>query len=86
MATLDHTGERNRTAGLKLGWLIAGRLATALLLGDRRHDLDRSGRIATVIHQKHRSRYDRRLPHDSLFTDLSSLEEHTLTSALPTCC
>ena len=32
MATRDHTGEWSRTAGLKLGWLIAGRLATALLL------------------------------------------------------
>lgn len=33
MATLDHTSESSRTTGLKLGWLIAGRLATALLLG-----------------------------------------------------
>ncbi len=32
MVTLDHTGEWGRTAGSKLGWLIAGRLATALLL------------------------------------------------------
>src|SRR5215208_1424704 len=32
MATLEHTGEWGRTAGSKLGWLIAGRLATALLL------------------------------------------------------
>jgi two-component system, NtrC family, sensor histidine kinase PilS len=32
MATLDHTSEWTRTTGLKLGWLIAGRLATALLL------------------------------------------------------
>jgi two-component system sensor histidine kinase PilS (NtrC family) len=31
MATLDHTSDR--TTRLKLGWLIAGRLATALLLG-----------------------------------------------------
>ncbi len=32
MATLDHTSEWSRTTGLRLGWLIAGRLATALLL------------------------------------------------------
>jgi two-component system sensor histidine kinase PilS (NtrC family) len=32
MATLEQTGERGRTAGSKLGWLIAGRLATALAL------------------------------------------------------
>ena len=32
MATLEHTGEWGRTAGSKLGWMIAGRLATALLL------------------------------------------------------
>src|SRR5215204_5721256 len=32
MATLEHTGEWGRTAGSKLGWLIAGRLVTALLL------------------------------------------------------
>src|SRR5215212_12119691 len=32
MATLEHSGEWGRTAGLKLGWLIAGRLVTALLL------------------------------------------------------
>jgi len=32
MATLEQTGEWSRTAGSKLGWLIAGRLATALLL------------------------------------------------------
>jgi two-component system sensor histidine kinase PilS (NtrC family) len=32
MATLEHTGQWGRTAGSKLGWLIAGRLAAALLL------------------------------------------------------
>lgn len=32
MATLENTGEWGRTAGSKLGWLIAGRLVTALLL------------------------------------------------------
>jgi two-component system, NtrC family, sensor histidine kinase PilS len=32
MATLEHTGEWGRTAGSKLGWMIAGRLVTALLL------------------------------------------------------
>ena len=32
MATLEHTGEWGRNAGSKLGWMIAGRLATALLL------------------------------------------------------
>jgi len=32
MATLEHSGEWGRTAGSKLGWMIAGRLVTALLL------------------------------------------------------
>src|SRR5262245_11644523 len=32
MATLEQTGEWGRTAGSKLGWMIAGRLVTALLL------------------------------------------------------
>src|SRR5215207_218055 len=32
MATLEHTGDWSRTAGSKLGWLIAGRIAAALLL------------------------------------------------------
>ncbi len=32
MATLEHTGDWGRTAGSKLGWMIAGRLVTALLL------------------------------------------------------
>jgi two-component system sensor histidine kinase PilS (NtrC family) len=32
MATLEQTGEWGRTAGSKLGWLIAGRLVTALIL------------------------------------------------------
>src|SRR5215211_2373695 len=32
MATLEHSGEWGRSAGSKLGWLIAGRMATALLL------------------------------------------------------
>ena len=32
MATLEHTGEWGRSAGSKLGWMIAGRLATALVL------------------------------------------------------
>ena len=32
MATLEQTSEWGRTAGSKLGWLIAGRLAVALLL------------------------------------------------------
>jgi two-component system, NtrC family, sensor histidine kinase PilS len=32
MAALEHTGEWSRVAGSKLGWLIAGRLATAVLL------------------------------------------------------
>ena len=32
MATLEQTGDRGRSAGSKLGWMIAGRLATALLL------------------------------------------------------
>src|SRR4030095_14725662 len=32
MATLDQSGDCGRSAGTKLGWLIAGRLVTALLL------------------------------------------------------
>src|SRR6185295_15461919 len=32
MAALEHAGEWGRTAGSKLGWLIAGRLATAVAL------------------------------------------------------
>ena len=32
MATLEQSGESSRTAGSKLGWLIVGRLVTALLL------------------------------------------------------
>ena len=32
MTTPEGTGESGRTAGSKLGWLIAGRLVTALLL------------------------------------------------------
>src|SRR6185503_15570505 len=32
MAALEHAGEWGRVAGSKLGWLIAGRLATAVLL------------------------------------------------------
>src|ERR1043165_6383703 len=32
MATLEQTGEWGRSAGSKLGWMIAGRLATGLLL------------------------------------------------------
>lgn len=32
MAALEHSGEWDRTAGSKLGWLIAGRMATAVLL------------------------------------------------------
>src|ERR1043165_7592221 len=32
MATLEQTGEWGRSSGSKLGWMIAGRLATALLL------------------------------------------------------
>ena len=32
MATLEHAGEWGHNTGSKLGWLIAGRLVTALLL------------------------------------------------------
>ena len=32
MATLEQTGESGRTVGSKLGWMIAGRMVTALLL------------------------------------------------------
>ena len=32
MATLEQSGEWGRSTGLKLGWLIAGRLATAIVL------------------------------------------------------
>jgi two-component system sensor histidine kinase PilS (NtrC family) len=59
MATLEHTGERGRSAGSKLGWMIAGRLATALLLsvvamfwtttGEASHSINKSLGLLTIV-------------------------------------
>src|ERR1051325_4584819 len=59
MATLEQTGEWGRTAGSKLGWLIAGRLATALLLsvvatlwttsGDTSQSTNKSLGLLTIV-------------------------------------
>jgi two-component system sensor histidine kinase PilS (NtrC family) len=59
MATLEHTGEWGRNAGSKLGWMIAGRLATALLLsvvgtfwtrtGDPSHSINKSLGLVTIV-------------------------------------
>ena len=57
MATLEHTGEWGRTAGSKLGWLIAGRLVTALLLsvigtlwtGQASQSIDKSLGLLTIV-------------------------------------
>ena len=59
MATLEHSGEWGRSAGSKLGWLIAGRLATALLLsvvgtfwtrtGDSSHSINKSLGLLTIV-------------------------------------
>src|SRR6185369_771693 len=59
MATLEHTGEWGRSAGSKLGWMIAGRLATALLLsvvgtfwtrtGDPAQSINKSLGLLTIV-------------------------------------
>src|SRR6185436_3813842 len=59
MATLEQTGEWGRTAGSKLGWLMAGRLATALLLsvfgtlwttsGDTSQSTNKSLGLLTIV-------------------------------------
>jgi two-component system, NtrC family, sensor histidine kinase PilS len=59
MVTLDHTGEWSRTAGSKLGWLIAGRLVTALLLsvfstiwtstGEAPQSINKSLTLVTIV-------------------------------------
>jgi two-component system sensor histidine kinase PilS (NtrC family) len=59
MAALEHSGEGGRGAGSKLGWLIAGRLATALLLsvvgtfwtrtGDPAHLINKSLGLLTIV-------------------------------------
>ena len=59
MATLEHTGEWGRSAGSKLGWMIAGRLATALLLsvvgtfwtrtGDPSQSINKSLGLLTIV-------------------------------------
>jgi two-component system sensor histidine kinase PilS (NtrC family) len=59
MATLEQTGEWNRTAGSKLGWLIAGRLTVALLLsvvgtlwtgaGDAPQSINKSLGLLTIV-------------------------------------
>jgi two-component system sensor histidine kinase PilS (NtrC family) len=59
MATLEHTGEWGRSAGSKLGWMIAGRLATALLLSvvgtfwtrtaEASHSINKSLGLLTIV-------------------------------------
>src|SRR5678815_5646399 len=59
MAALEHSGEWGRNAGSKLGWLIAGRLATALLLsvvgtfwtraGDQSQSINKSLGLLTIV-------------------------------------
>ena len=59
MATLEQTGEWSRTAGSKLGWLIAGRLAVALVLsvvatlwtgaGDAPQSINKSLGLLTIV-------------------------------------
>ena len=59
MAALEHTGEWGRTAGSKLGWLIAGRLATAIVLsvlgtlwtstGETSRSIDKSLGLITIV-------------------------------------
>lgn len=57
MATLEHTGDWDRTAGSKLGWMIAGRLVTALLLsvvgtlwtGQASQSIDKSLGLLTIV-------------------------------------
>src|ERR1044072_3915049 len=59
MTTPEGTGESGRMAGSKLGWLIAGRLATALLLsvfgtiwtraGESQHVINKSLVLLTIV-------------------------------------
>ena len=59
MAALEHAGERGRSVGSKLGWLIAGRLATAIVLsvlgtlwtsaGDASRSIDKSLGLITIV-------------------------------------
>jgi two-component system, NtrC family, sensor histidine kinase PilS len=59
MAALEHAGEWGRTAGTKLGWLIAGRMATAVLLsvlgtlwtssGDASRSISKSLSFTTIV-------------------------------------
>ncbi|HJU91620.1 MAG TPA: ATP-binding protein [Pyrinomonadaceae bacterium] len=59
MAALEHTGEWGRSFGSKLGWLIAGRLATAIVLsvvgtlwastGEASRSIDKSLGLITIV-------------------------------------
>src|SRR5918999_6346085 len=59
MTVADHHGESGRSAGSKLGWLIAGRLITAVLLsvlgtiwsraGQPQHSINRSLMLLTIV-------------------------------------
>lgn len=59
MTAPEQTGESGRTAGSKLGWLIAGRLVTALLLsifgtfwtraGEPQHTINKSLALLTIV-------------------------------------
>src|SRR5690242_20672937 len=59
MTTPETTGESGRTAGSKLGWLIAGRLVTALLLsvfgtiwiraGESQQSINKSLVLLTIV-------------------------------------
>lgn len=59
MAALEHTGEWDRSTGSKLGWLIAGRLATAIVLsvlgtfwtsaGDASRTINKSLGLLTIV-------------------------------------
>ena len=77
-------GEWGRTAGSKLGWLIAGRLATALLLSVVGTLWTRAGDPSQSINKSLGLLNDRRLPHDFLRTHLSSLKKHSLPGEVPT--
>ena len=59
MAAQEHTGEWGRSVGSKLGWLIAGRLATAIVLsvvgtlwtiaGETSRSIDKSLSLITIV-------------------------------------
>ena len=59
MVAPEHNGEWGRTAGSKLGWLITGRLVTALLLsvvgtlwtntGDASQSINKSLGLLTIV-------------------------------------